>query len=54
MKRFLSSCARLPRRVSAVGVAASIVLGAAAGLVSTANADLIAMDNFGSSGISVA
>jgi hypothetical protein len=46
MKRFLSSCARLPRRVSAVGVAASIVLGAVAGLMSTANADLIAMDDF--------
>lgn len=46
MKRFLSSCARLLRCVSAVGVAASIVLGAVAGLVSTANADLIAMDNF--------
>ena len=46
MKRFLSSCARLLRRVSAVGVAASIVLGAVAGLVSTANAALIAMDDF--------
>ena len=46
MKRFLSSCACLPRVVLAVGVAASIVLGAVAGLVSTANADLIAMDDF--------
>jgi hypothetical protein len=46
MKRFLSSCAQLPRRISAVGVAASILLGAVAGLVSTANADLIAMDDF--------
>jgi hypothetical protein len=46
MKRFLSSCAQLPRRISAVGMAASIVLGAAAGLVSTANAGLIAVDDF--------
>ncbi len=46
MKRFLNSCARLPRRISAVGVAASIVLGTVAGLVSTANAGLIALDNF--------
>ena len=46
MKRFLNSCAQVPRRVSAVGVAASIVLSAAAGLVSTANAGLIAMDDF--------
>ncbi len=46
MKRFLSSCARLSRFVFAVGVAASIVLGAVAGLVSTANAGLIALDNF--------
>ena len=46
MKRFLSSCAQLPRRISAVGVAASILLIAVAGLVSTANAGLIAMDDF--------
>ena len=46
MKRLLSSCARLPRRVSAVGVAASIVLSVVAGLVTTANAGLIAMDDF--------
>ena len=46
MKRFLSPCVRLPRVGIAVGVAASIVLGAVAGLVSTANADLIAMDDF--------
>jgi len=46
MKRFLSSCARLPRFVFAVGVAASILLIAVAGLVSTANAGLIAMDDF--------
>jgi hypothetical protein len=46
MKRFLSSCAQLPRRISAVGVAASILLVAVAELVSTANAGLIALDNF--------
>lgn len=46
MKRFLSSCACLGRVGLAVGVAASIMLGAVAGLVSTANAGLIAMDDF--------